>query len=200
MKIKKKTLSGIATLLFGVALAIGFIPSNSTAERRYKKGDYIESEHAYFSCEVTDPAGRIRAHKYTTPTDNKYNTQKSYSMSTNMLGDIESVWSSYTGKGTTVAIIDDGFDYDHPEFTRSDGTSAILSTSRSYFLNSSETEVLYSEYSEDPTCIAEDWDSGENEWATHGTNTSTTAAAPMNNGGGVGIAPEADILALKIDF
>ena len=129
-----------------------------------------------------------------------------------MLGNIEDVWTSYTGKGTTVAIIDDGFDYNHPEYRRSDGTSAILSTSRYYYSKNPdvyESTVYYKSYSSEPTCIAEDWEEVteeeaqagyEDAWATHGTNTSTTAAAPINNVGGVGIAPDADILALKIDF
>ena len=49
-------------------------------------------------------------------------------------------------------------------------------------------------------CGDTDWDTDWDEWATHGTNTSTTAAAPMGNGGVVGIAPKANILALKIDM
>lgn len=167
-------------------------------QRSYKEGDYVKEEGAYFASTVTDPAGLIKAHKLVTPTDNKYSTQKDYSHGSNMLGDIESTWSSYTGKGTKVAIIDDGFDIDHPEYVRSDGSNAILSTSR-YYYTSDET-VYYKSYSNDPTCIKEEWDSDDNKWATHGTNTSTTAAAPINNGGGVGIAPDADILALKTDF
>lgn len=185
----------LATALF--ALSAGFLV-NHNLKKHYRPGDYVPEEDAYFVEEIDDPAGLVKAHKFVTPTDNKYNSQKTRSLGSSLIGDIESVWGSYTGKGTTVAIIDDGFDYDHPEYTRSDGSHAILSTSRYYY--ASGNSAYYKSYSSDPTCIAEDWDSDENEWATHGTNTSTTAAAPMNNGGGVGIAPEADILALKIDF
>ena len=167
-------------------------------KREYKYGDYVKEQDAYFVEKIDDPAGLVKAHKFVTPTDNQYNSQKTRSLGTSLIGNIESVWDAYTGKGTTVAIIDDGFDYDHPEYTRQDGTSAILSTSRYYY--ASGGSAYYQEYSSNPDCIAEDWDSDEKEWATHGTNTSTTAAAPMNNGGGVGIAPDADILALKIDF
>ena len=191
----------------GLSLLLGLAFSGVTAsvlfqknQHKYQKDEYVPEEGAYFVEEITDPTGLVKAHKFVTPTDNQYNTQKTRSLGTSLIGDIESVWTSYTGKGTKIAVIDDGFDYDHPEFTRSDGTSAILSASRYYY--ASGGSAYYKEYSTNPTCIAEDWEEGSDgyEWATHGTATSTTAAAPMNNGGGVGIAPEADILALKIDF
>ena len=171
---------------------------NVNIKKEYKPGDYVPEEDAFFVKKIEDETGLIKAQKFITPTDNKYSTQKNYSHGINMLGDLENTWDAYTGKGTTVAVIDDGFDYNHPEYTRADGSSAILSTSRYYY--ASGNSAYYKSYSSDPTCIKEDWDSDYDEWATHGTNTSTTAAAPMNNGGGVGIAPEADILALKIDF
>ena len=137
-------------------------------------------------------------------------------MGSEFIGNIESVWDTYTGAGTKIAIIDDGFDVDHPEFKRSDNSSAILPESRHYYVHDNNTPnnynddyVAYEQYSSDSTCLLEDWeptdyDSNDNPteygWATHGTATSTTAAAPMGNDGGVGIAPGADILALKIDF
>lgn len=191
--IKVTTISLMSVLLFGSLINVGI-----KVHKEYKKGDYVASENAYFDSKIDDPAGLIKAHKFVTPTDNKYSSQKTRSLGSGLIGDIESVWSSYTGKGTTVAIIDDGFDYNHPEYKRSDNSSAILSTSRYYYTDDEGYNVYYQSYSTDPTCIAEDWES--TKWATHGTNTSTTAAAPMGNGGGVGIAPDADILALKIDF
>ena len=191
------------SLLLGLAfsgIAIGTFFAQH--KRTYQQDEFIPEENAYYAGEIVNPSGLIKAHKFVTPTDNYYSEQKNWSHSVNMLGDLESVWTSYTGAGTTVAIIDDGFDYNHPEYIRSNGTSAILSTSRYYHLNNNQTAVVYESYSSNPSCIGEDWEEGYNgyEWATHGTNTSTTAAAPMNNGGGVGIAPEANILALKIDF
>lgn len=146
--------------------------------------------------EIPEEIRGVKAHKFVTPTDKYYSTQKNYSMSN--IGDIESTWDKYTGKGTTIAVIDDGFDHDHPEYTRSDGTS-ILSDASAYFYSTTYSYgVTY--YKNDETCLDEDWDSDNNEWSTHGTNTSTTAAAPMNNDGIVGVAPEATILALKIDM
>ncbi len=197
---KKRSLI-INVCLGGVLLSLASaLLVNYHLEKKYKPGDYVKEEDAYFVETIDDPAGLVKAHKFITPTDNKYSSQKTRSLGTSLIGDIESVWDSYTGKGTTVAIIDDGFDYNHPEYTRKDGSHAILSTSRYYYASGSN--AYYKQYSTDPTCIAEDWeeDGDDSAWATHGTCTSTTAAAPINNGGGVGIAPEADILALKIDF
>ncbi len=143
--------------------------------------------------EVEKEIRGVKAIKYVTPSDNYYSTQKNYSM--NNLGDIESVWDNYTGKGTTIAVIDDGFDHDHGEYTRSDGTSAISNESAYFYYYSGSYGVKY--YKNDNTVIDENYDDG---WDTHGTNTSSTAAAPMGNGGIVGIAPDATILALKIDM
>ena len=84
-------------------------------KHEYKIGEYVKEQDAYYAGKIESSTGLLKAHKFVTPTDDKYNSQKSRSMGSNMLGDIESVWDSYTGAGTTVAIIDDGFDYDHPE-------------------------------------------------------------------------------------
>lgn len=189
---------GVSALLLTISATL-FV--NFNLQRQYQLGDYVPVEDAYFVEKIDDPTGLVKAQKFVTPTDNKYNTQKTRSLGSGLIGDIESVWNSYTGQGTTIAIIDDGFDYNHPDYLRSNGTSAILSTSRYYY--ESDSSTYYKSYATDPSSIGQDWENdgyGDYEWSTHGTATSTTAAAPMNNGGGVGIAPEADILALKIDF
>jgi len=152
--------------------------------------------NAHYVCAVEPEIQGVYAHKFYNPTDSYYSTQKSYSM--NIVGDIQTVWDTYKGAGTKIAIIDDGFDHDHSEYTRSDGSSALLPASRYYY--ASGNSAYYKSYSSDSTCLDEDWETDTSEWATHGTNTSTTAAAPAGNGGIVGIAPEADILALKIDM
>ncbi len=193
----------VFSVLFSLLLvaSASFFITKKVEEKKLNQGDYISSIDSYYGGTLDNPAASLKASKLITPTDSYYNTQKNYSHSSSLLGDIESTWSSFTGKGTTIAIIDDGFDYNHPEYTRSDGTHAILSTSRYYYAVGNT--YYYKEYSSDPTCIAEDWKADSNSnysWQTHGTNTSTTAAAPMNNGGVVGIAPEADILAIKMDF
>ena len=89
---------------------------NFHLEKHYKAGQYVKEENAYFVEKVEDLTGLIKAHKFYVPNDQKYSTQKTRSLGTPLIGDIESVWDSYTGEGTTIAIIDDGFDYNHPEF------------------------------------------------------------------------------------
>ncbi|MGM9873845.1 MAG: S8 family serine peptidase [Bacilli bacterium] len=194
MKNKKNEIIGILSTL----LIFGCL-TNVNQVKEYKIGDYIKEENAYFAGKGDKSLSKYRLKKYLSPSDEYYSTQKTYSHSSSMLGDIESVWDSYTGKGTKIAVIDDGFDYEHPDYIRSDGTNAILSESRYYYLDSSYN-LLYKNYSSDPTCIKEDWDTDYSEWSTHGTNTSSTAAAAINGVGGVGIAPDADILAIKVDF
>ena len=199
---KKVGLKLIAGTLLSVLVFASFLGIKSNNSKKYRAGDYIASENAYYVGEVTDSVGYTKAEKFVAPSDTYYSAQKARSHSITMLGDIESVWDSYTGKGTTIAVIDDGFDYNHPEYTRSDGSSAILSTSKYFYVSGSS--VLSKNYSTEPSCIAEDWalqsDNKTYAWNTHGTNTSTTAAAPINGIGGVGIAPEADILAIKTDM
>lgn len=145
---------------------------------------------------VPEEARGVKVSPMLTPSDGKYSTQKSYSM--NNLGDIEAVWDTYTGKGVKVAVIDDGFATDHPEFTRSDGSSVI--TSDSAYFSTSGNYVTRTLYSNDPDCIKESYNDEEGEWDSHGTGTATTLLAPMGNGGIVGIAPEAELLCLKVDM
>ena len=188
-KAKRKIIVASVLLTLGLSALAGYFTSRAFAFERETGGHYLG--------EIEPEIKGVYAHKLkTTPTDNKYNTQKNYSMS--ILGDIESVWDYYKGAGTTVAIIDDGFDANHPEYVRSNGTSALSNDSAYFYSSGSSYGVKY--FKNDSTCLDQKWDSDYSEWDTHGTNTSTTAAAPMNNGGGVGIAPEATILALKIDM
>ena len=150
--------------------------------------------------EVDDQIKNVKAHKSVVPNDSYYSTQLDYSM--NNIGNIQSVWDTYTGKGTTIAVIDDGFDHDHPEYTRSDGTS-VISNDSAYFYqyrSGSSYYVGVKYYKNDKTCIDEDYEGSDYGWATHGTNTSSTALAPIGNDGIVGIAPDATLLALKIDM
>ncbi|MCF0117292.1 MAG: S8 family serine peptidase, partial [Bacilli bacterium] len=156
----------------------------------------LHNKGAKFVTKVDPEIEGVYASKLTVPSDPVYNTQKSYSMSN--VGDIESVWNTTTGKGTTIAVIDDGFAPKHEDYLRADGTSAILPTSRYYY--TSNSSVAYKQYSQDASCLNEGWNSTYSELDTHGTNTSSTAAAPMQGKGGVGIAPDADLLLIKIDM
>ena len=67
-----------------------------------------------------------------TPSDPYYNsstlsgyTQKSIAL--NYVGNIETVWDTYKGNGTTIAVIDSGIDINHPDFS-----GKILNTSANF--------------------------------------------------------------------
>ncbi len=135
-----------------------------------------------------------------TPND-RYYSSKQY-VSHNHLGDIESVWDTYKGEGTKIAVIDTGINYKHPDFLKSDGTTSILPQSKYYHLNSTQTKVVY-ETAETSgyDILLHDWDDYYDEWDSHGTNSAGCAAARTGDGvGTIGIAPEADLLVYKTDM
>lgn len=189
MKLKKLIL---LPTLFLVGTTFSFLSGDRIAAHLFHNKD------AKYSGVSLDDEGikGVYAKPLVVPSDPNYKTQKQYSMSN--VGDIESVWDNYTGKGVTIAVIDDGFAPLHPEYKRSDGSSAILDSSRYYYVDSSYSNVYYQEYKTNKDCLNEGYSSSSLD--THGTNTSTTAAAPINGVGGVGIAPDADLLLLKIDM
>ena len=107
----KKIFKHAAIGTFLLTLSAGFL-INYNLQKHYKKGDFMPEENAYFASEIKE-GGTIKAKKYVTPSDNKYSSQKTRSMGSEFIGNIESVWDTYTGAGTKIAIIDDGFDVDH---------------------------------------------------------------------------------------
>ena len=137
----------------------------------------------------------IMFREFYTPSDPYYGsstisgyTQKSIAL--NFVGNIETVWNNYKGNGTTIAIIDSGIDINHPDFQ-----GKILNTS-GYFHYGYESGYGYHVIRNIGKSYAMHG-SGE---SSHGTNVSGTAAALNNNVGTIGIAPQANILALRVDF
>ncbi|MCQ2802270.1 MAG: S8 family serine peptidase [Bacilli bacterium] len=107
------------------------------------------------------------------------------------VGALEVVWNTHLGAGTTVAIIDSGIDINHPDLQ-----GKILANSAYITRNPSNPmkAVVHAglEY------LTHDFD--KDKYVSHGTNTAGVIAAKMNNEGIVGIAPEANILAIKVDM
>ena len=106
----------------------------------------------------------------------------------NHIGDIFGAWKKYTGKGITIAVIDKGFDVDHPEFQYADGTSKVSTDSASFTTN---------DYGQ--TSVAVGRDKAKNMDESHGTFCAGVAAAAANGKGTIGIAPDAELLLLKTD-
>ena len=137
--------------------------------------------------------------------DPLYQTGKQYYQNVSMdnVGDIEATWEKYTGKGSLIAVIDSGIEYDHEDFKR-DGES-IISDKSAYFETNERTETvsIHKVSTEGWSVVSHDREDdgyGGKEWVDHGSNVSGSAAASNNGVGTVGIAPGANILALKIDF
>ena len=104
------------------------------------------------------------------------------------VGNVEDVWEEYRGDGVTMAIIDGGFRTEHPEFQFENGTSKILSSSASFTYNGSKVSV------------AKGVDKvGITDGDSHGTICATVAAGSITGEGTVGVAPNCDLMLLKVD-
>ncbi len=85
-------------------------------------------------------------------------------------------WSGATGKGVTVAVIDTGIDYDHPDLANN--------------ISSLSARINNASISHEPTEY--------NDLHGHGTHVCGIIAAEGNNNLGViGVAPEAELLSIK---
>ncbi len=111
----------------------------------------------------------------------------------NHIGDIYNTWKSYQGSGQTIAVIDVGFEANHPDFTYEDGTSKVSDKSAYFYSSGSTTDKIdgKSKLSNDISAH------GYNN--SHGTFCAGVAAAGLNGKGVVGIAPMAELLLLRTD-
>lgn len=106
----------------------------------------------------------------------------------NYIGDINSVWNHYRGEGVSLAVIDSGFDINHPEFKNRDGSSRI--SDRSVYISTTNGKTTRVQ-GRDKVNIT-DGDS-------HGTMCAGLAASGVNGTGITGVAPECELILIKID-
>ena len=105
----------------------------------------------------------------------------------NHIGDICSTWQQYRGEGTTIAVIDVGFNPEHEDFYFKDGTSKVSNQSAAFQVEGNQVKTTVG--------LAAITDLGE----SHGTFCAGVAAAAVNGKGVVGVAPEASLLLLRTD-
>lgn len=84
-----------------------------------------------------------------------------------------------TGAGATVAVLDGGFDLDHPDLAPN-----IVAT-----YDATGEGIDYGPNSDDPIGVF-----------SHGMHVAGTIAAPDNGIGGIGVAPDADLVLVKVLF
>ena len=107
----------------------------------------------------------------------------------NHIGDIDEVWNYYRGEGVSVAVIDSGFDINHPEFINVDGSSRI--SELSVYIYTDSSGKIKKEVGRNKVGIT-DGDS-------HGTMCAGLLGSAVNGKGITGIAPECELILIKID-
>ncbi|MGB0684023.1 MAG: cadherin-like domain-containing protein [Magnetovibrionaceae bacterium] len=114
-----------------------------------------------------------------TPSDDQYRNQW-HLHNTSYAGvdlNVDLVWDEYTGNGVRVGVIDDGFDYNHPD------------------LAANYRQDLDYDYSQGDYDAAHRYSSDR-----HGTSTAGVIGAAMDGSGAVGVAPGVDLVGMRIGF
>ncbi len=168
------------------------LPGNTTIRDVYANDEmigHIEKMSADYQVrvsELTEDVGAKAGERL--PTRPQYSVSDTdYELQTYLdYLNMQNVWSSYTGSGITVAVIDTGIDTDHPEF------AGRISE---YSYNASEDKIVKDWVTEDGSY---DWSLIEDE-VGHGTAVTGVIAATMHSGGVVGIAPDVNIVVIKAE-
>lgn len=142
--------------------------------------DYIDSFSIDWSARISDISDDDYEREPSRPT---YSVNDSGYTNQNYLDylNIGNVWGSYKGSGVTVAVIDTGIDTDNAEF------QGRISN---YSYNASEDKIVKD--------YGNDWSLIEDEQG-HGTAVAGVLGASMNGSGIVGVAPEVELLIIKVE-
>ena len=211
-------------LMFTSITALALLGSFLTFDKTIPEKD--KSFCGAIECEVKYPNSRAELGRPAyVPTDQYYSSNQNISM--NHIGNIERTWDFYKGENLTVAIIDTGIDYLHPDLYDENGNSRIrMSDARWYVHKISQdgpgTYTTCTGQYASGTPIYFPVDGGTRtvdgityvgdeiikhsltgKYTSHGTNVAGTVAAfnhDTSHTGTIGIAPRAKILPIKIDF
>lgn len=155
--------------------------------------DFVESVHP-----VT---------KYAKPETTFYNEDTKMIHSREIVNQ-DKIYSQYKGEGTVIAVLDSGFDTDHPAFYISDEFKSKVKLEQSAVEDLvSQKKVAAGVYVNDKFPFAYNYFARNNtnikemKVESHGQHVAGTAAAnkvEMESGTFMGIAPEAQILAMRV--
>jgi subtilisin-like proprotein convertase family protein len=153
-------------------------PSESAHSHR---ATYLSQLSSMRSTAIATPLRQTRI--TSTPSDPLFN-QQWYLHNTGQTGgtpgvdlNVVDVWRDYTGAGVTVGILDDSVQYIHPDLQANYNTAIDFDVAE------------------------QDGDPAPGTFDFHGTSVAGIIAAQANNGiGGVGVAPDATIAAIRMDF
>lgn len=138
------------------------------------------------------------------PQDEQYYSWQA--MSNNFLGNIEEVWNTYRGEGVKIAIIDNSGSYHHEDFWV--GSNCHISNRSAYVHTEYDSSDHYIDTYIDEVGTNYEYESrldpeepkSEYDCVYHGIAVGATAAASISGYGTVGVAPDAQIVALKTDM
>jgi len=105
------------------------------------------------------------------------------------MGDMSTVWDYYRGDNVKVAVIDSGFDYDHPEFIDINGKNRV--SEGSCYIYTDHSKKVHTQVGRNKVDIT-DGDS-------HGTMCAGLLGSSVNKKGITGIAPNVELMLIKID-
>jgi subtilisin family serine protease len=112
--------------------------------------------------------------------------------------------TSYTGKGVVIGIVDQGIDYNHPDFQNPDGSTRVLRY-WDHTVNDINHPNYYALYEKgivwDSAAINNGTCTSLEVSSAHGsTVTGMAASNGLANGTNKGFAPEADLIVVESDF
>ena len=174
----------IKSLLIGIISLLSF-----TNGRYFTTSNFLEENPLYqFSRDIF-----ASSNPYQEP---YYLNEEQYQYQHLDLGDS---WSTSLGEGVKIAIIDTGIRYDHHDFYDEDGCSIISEDSASIMRVASPNGGTYIEIKtvkeEGYKILMEDTTNSSNN---HATAVTGTIASAVNNKLGVGLAPKAEIINIKL--
>lgn len=159
-----------------------------TSEELNSSEELTSSEDSFVSMEENSSLETKEEIHYTSNPSSEPDYNKQLQV-VNHIGDIETVWNYYRGDGVKVAVIDSGFDYNHPDFFKADGSSMI----------SEESIYISSDHNGNITKTIGKEHVGITDGDSHGTMCAGLLASSVNNYGMSGIAPNCDLVLIKID-